>query len=857
MKAMIETRIVPALAWAWWHVLAVVRMLWICRAAVLPVAVGFGLIVGTDQARDIVVANAAISRHNVGSLVAILVAVTTWSTVAWYWARVTVQYAPINPVPPPPRDAWHAALSAEVPRLIGTAGMLSVALAFRQAAKLHAIAGDIDNADNFRGAMWMYVALAGLFYIAVRNRGPIARWLVARGMVGPGWLPDRSPSNEILDARHGFARRFLVLTLLATPLFYGLVVAFPVWMSDHVFRGAVPAALLGFALMVPVGSYLAMLSARSGFPFFGAALVALVASPIAFGDFHDVRTIRSADLACDQQDKAWLEKDHARRKLLKDTYFDWWQRNVALVEPAAGPHRAPPMVMVATAGGASRAAFWTTQVLGEIAAREPYFSDRLFMISGVSGGSLGAVTFRSLVEANRRGKTESPTLPTAPRDAGDIITNDFLGPTFAAGLYVDLPSNGLTVLPRRWLPGDRAVALEKAWEAAWQNSPAGKAAGFTWDQGFVETFGGPRPWPLLVLNGTSVEKGKRILTSNVRFSSESNRQASMSGDINRYDTFDITRADIPISTSVTMSARFPVISPTGALRDCTGTAHARVTDGGLFENFGAATLDEALRYLTMRIGAVQDGRKNGQFQAVPLAIVISSDPSLDQLYLREDGRKVNTPPDCAPVRGDDSPAPRPHRGNGRDECPAPVKDSARLLVDPVQALYDGRVARGELAATALSDRLNDARLVVRERLAELLVGEKHHADATPRTPRQIETDGNAALDEVSRRIGTSDHSDFFHFRQCKLRGQAGPTMSWHDSEAAWKALRDMLGLAQGSGDECGNAAEFFRLCMRLTSIAEGKSDSDATDACVAKNWPRPAKWDCPQVRKGRCGLRRE
>ena len=40
--------------------------------------------------------------------------------------------------------------------------------------------------------------------------------------------------------------------------------------------------------------------------------------------------------------------------------------------------------------------------------------------------------------------------------------------------------------------------------------------------------------------------------------------------------------------------------------------------------------------------------------------------------------------------------------------------------------------------------------------------------------------------------GTSDHSDFFHFRQCKLRGQAGPTMSWHDSEAAWKALRDML-----------------------------------------------------------------
>ena len=43
------------------------------------------------------------------------------------------------------------------------------------------------------------------------------------------------------------------------------------------------------------------------------------------------------------------------------------------------------------------------RVLGEIAAREQHFTDRLFMISGVSGGSLGAMTFRSLVEAKRRG----------------------------------------------------------------------------------------------------------------------------------------------------------------------------------------------------------------------------------------------------------------------------------------------------------------------------------------------------------------------------------------------------------------------------------------------------------------------
>ena len=854
MKDLFETRLVPALAWAWWHVLAVVRMLWICRAAVLPVAVGFALIVGTDQARDIVVANAAFSWTNIPALLAILVAVTVWSTFAWYWARITVQYAPINPPPDPPQDRWHATLSAEIPRLIGTAGMLSVALAFWQASRLHKAAGAIDEANNFLGAACLYVALAGLFYIVVRNRSRIAQKLVDKKVVGPGWLPDRTPGDAIFDQSSPFARWFLIGTLLATPLFYALVVAYPVAMGQHVFRGAVPAALLGFALMVPVGSYLVMLSARSRFPFFGAALAAVVAAPMLFGDFHDVRTLRTAAQSCDEQDRAWLAKDGQKRKLLKDVYENWWERNVAFSDPVAGPHRAPPLVMVATAGGASRAAFWTTQVLGEIAAREPHFTDRLFMISGVSGGSLGAVTFRSLVEANRRSGQETATLDKAADHAREIIANDFLGPTFAAGLYVDLPSNGLTILPRRWLPDDRAVALEKAWEEAWRNSSVGKNAGFAWGDGFVETFGGARPWPLLVLNGTSVEKGKRILTSNVRFSSEKDRNGSMSGGINRYDTFDLTHADIPISTSVTMSARFPVISPTGALRDCNGTAQSRVTDGGLFENFGAATLDEALRYVMTRVGDVQRGAKDGRFQAIPFAIVISSDPSLDKLFLREDGGRVQSPPDCAPVAGNDGPSPRPHPGNGLEECPVTVKDGARLLVDPVQALYDGRTARGELAATALSDRLSDARLIARDRLAQLIIGEKHHADPSPRPPQRIEDEANATMGELFKRVGFSDHSGFFHFRQCKVAGKTGPTMSWHDSKASWEVLTEMLGLAPGSKDECGNGAEFFRLCVQLTRAAEGKSDGEAADACVAKKWPKPEGWKCPPDQHGRCDV---
>ena len=68
--------------------------------------------------------------------------------------------------------------------------------------------------------------------------------------------------------------------------------------------------------------------------------------------------------------------------------------------------------------------------------------------------SLGASTFHSLVEADRQGTPDrkgSALLPNAAKDAREIIEQDYLGPTFAASFYVDLPANGLTILPRSWI----------------------------------------------------------------------------------------------------------------------------------------------------------------------------------------------------------------------------------------------------------------------------------------------------------------------------------------------------------------------------------------------------------------------
>ncbi|MBS0517129.1 MAG: hypothetical protein JSR90_00465 [Proteobacteria bacterium] len=822
------------LAAGWWAVVEVARLVWACRAPALSVAVGFGLIALTDQARDIVIASGAPSLRGGYE---IFIAVLFWAVFAWYWARTTLDYDFVCPGPGPDaarwRRRWRKFWAGHVPRLIGFLGILSVALAFWEAHRLYATAQDETRAAAFRGDAIRYAIYAVVFYAVVWVRRPVMLAVIQRTNLIPSaqvanWLaPSPAPVSRITGLSNPITLAFLILSLAASPLFYILVGFDPVGLSAF-FKGAVPAVLFGLALIVPVTSALVIVSARLHFPFFGLVLVWFLVAPGLLGDIHDVRTCRDLAISSDPARRCTVA---AERPLLKQAFFGWWRANQALTTPIAGTEvAAPPMIVVATAGGASRAAFWTTQVLGEIAAREDHFADRLFLLSGVSGGSLGATVFRSIVEADRRASadgTGSPRLPKAATDGAEFIENDFLGPALAAGLYVDLPSaTGLPLLlPRRLQPDDRAAALEKAWEHAWAESGISRDPGrFAWTDGFTRTFGGDRPWPLLALNGTSVEKGKRIITSNARFWANSATNAqNVSGGINRYDTFEITRSDIPISTAVTMSARFPVISPTGALVDDKGKVWTRVTDGGLFENFGAFTADEVMRYLVERLSEVQ----NGQYPVVPIAILISSDPSLDELLLRRDGTKNPATPDCSPTKEDPRPRPEAHPGNGWKECPVDASTDARLLVDPVLALYDGRVARGEAAATALFDRMTDFRLLVRDRLLD---------------------HGVPDVNAIRARLGLDDHTDFFHFRQCRLDHEKSPTMSWHDSAQAWAAMRAMLGLDRDSSgaapDPCGNQAEFFRLCVRLDRLSGAAADDRAaTDDCAAR-WPKPAGWTC-------------
>ena len=71
-----------------------------------------------------------------------------------------------------------------------------------------------------------------------------------------------------------------------------------------------------------------------------------------------------------------------------------------------------------------------------------------------------------------------------------------------------------------------------------------------------------------------------------------------------------------------------------------------------------------------------------------------------------------------------------------------------------------------------------------------------------------------------------------HLREAKrMTGLGGE----HDPKGAKKGDRDTTA---ADGDPCGNAAEFYRLCVKLARVADGLKDEEAHAQCAAR-WPSP------------------
>lgn len=263
-----------------------------------------------------------------------------------------------------------------------------------------------------------------------------------------------------------------------------------------------------------------------------------------------------------------------------------------------------PVILVSADGGGMRAAYFTARLLATLQDACPAFAQHVFAISGVSGGSMGAVVYSAIAARHARNADHpdcDPDAPLASPDPGTfradvhaVLSRDLLAPLLATAVGPDF----IARFSPRPLPGaDRARTLEDAlWmlprSAAIDMAPMG-ASVYSVNRYFPEA-----AVPALFLNATTVETGERFVFSNLK-------GAEHFSGLHLLADFAPTH-DVTLAGAAVASARFPYVTPAAYLMVRPGDDEAgygtsavkhRFVDGGYFDNTGIATSLDVLTFL--------------------------------------------------------------------------------------------------------------------------------------------------------------------------------------------------------------------------------------------------------------------
>jgi hypothetical protein len=301
---------------------------------------------------------------------------------------------------------------------------------------------------------------------------------------------------------------------------------------------------------------------------------------------------------------------------------------------------AVPLVLIASSGGGVRAAVWTSYVLdcvfiGGIStvdecADPDHQPDpgQVLMMSGVSGGSFGLASFAAAL---------TKAIPTDADWVKERLSDDYLAPSMAWLLLIDTPRSFMGFGSRL---RDRAEVMEEAWEQSFSD---GEGRSFL-ERGIFEIWHEETALPLFIFNGTSVNDPCRfnisVLDVNAHEPDDTctslapfeGRVEGLSPGVTLAATQDLVDylcpgQDIHLSTAAMLSARFPVVSPSGRvgehLEECGQKRAAFVVDGGYLEGSGAGTISEVWNQLEARIMAVNSS-EDSRFCIVPFFIQIDN-----------------------------------------------------------------------------------------------------------------------------------------------------------------------------------------------------------------------------------------
>ncbi len=250
----------------------------------------------------------------------------------------------------------------------------------------------------------------------------------------------------------------------------------------------------------------------------------------------------------------------------------------------------PVLYLVATSGGGTRSASFTMNVLQHLdSLSKGRLMNQVFMITGASGGILGAAYFRELARA----KEEGAPINLQDGRYGDNISKDLLNPVLSSLVARDLtsPAQKFQVGPHYYLK-DRGYAFEQklAENTQWLMSKQLKD---------IEEDERKARVPLMIFNSVITRDSRRMLISTqpvsflMRPEYDTTRVSEMEPDAVDFCALFARQQpmNLRLLTALRMNATFPYVLPNVWLPS---NPVIDVMDAGLRDNFGQET---ALRFL--------------------------------------------------------------------------------------------------------------------------------------------------------------------------------------------------------------------------------------------------------------------
>jgi hypothetical protein len=392
----------------------------------------------------------------------------------------------------------------------------------------------------------------------------------------------------ILSQRSGFPALTLIIVTMAIcvifPNYAGLTAialgaSYVVFAAMAFVSGLIPAGLIALLLLIIGGLNL--------FEFNDKSHVQQNSST----DNPEVSTVRTAFLC-------WLDAKGITVTLTGEQKPSCPIRSGSASDtsPSGDANGKFPVFIVAAEGGGIYAASAISTFLAKLQDTEPRFAEHIFVISGVSGGAVGATIFQALDHAKHLDSSlKASRLPADPKCTEHTAANgELVGETLTEKVAEIMQGDHFSpvvgsIFPEIWgAPLRRPDALVASFEysTSTQDPIAGRQLCLPFIQHWLATTGAPA----LVLNSTWVETGFRAAFAPFRLHDL---------DESLYSFFDTSMPDersTRLVEAAGVSARFPLIMPpfSAALPD---GRHWNFVDGAYSDNSGVTTALDLYRML--------------------------------------------------------------------------------------------------------------------------------------------------------------------------------------------------------------------------------------------------------------------